>query len=144
MTQDARHLRHPDMLERRIPDDHLAEAAPLFYWSAPAPLRLDAPVAGKDDAIEVYLNEDRWIAECPDCHSAQLAAREDPRFLCHECANESIGGKWRRVIWPGARDLDRIEAAVAERPAGNRHWIPGETVTQLKLENAIHRAEMEG
>lgn len=134
MARDARHLNHPDV--GRFPADRLAEAAPRLFWQAPVAPQFDAPTAPKADAVAVFINEGRWIAECPDCHGAQLAAREDPRFLCNCCGNVAIAGLWRPVVWP--RDVDGIEDALASRDERNAHWLPGETVAHLKRENADH------
>lgn len=136
MALDARHQNHPDV--GRWPADRLAEAAPSLFWQAPVGVRLDAPTGPKSEAIFAYVNEDRWIAECPDCHGAQLAAREDRRFMCHVCGNVAVEGRWRQVVWP--KDASYIEAALARRPIENAHWYPGETVPDLMRENAAHGA----
>lgn len=128
-------------LRGAFPGGRLAEASPRLFWSAATPLAdaLSAGVAPKAEAVEVYANEGRWIVECPDCHSAQLAARDDQRFMCNECANIAVGGLWRPAIWP--RQVDAIEEILEQRERANQHWIPGETVTQLRLENAAHGIE---
>ena len=134
--RDARHQSHPDI--GRWPAARLAEAAPSLYWQAPVPLNqcLVAAVAPKSEAIEAYANDGRWVVECPDCHGAQFAARDDRRFLCNECANVTIGGLWRQVVWP--KDPAAIDAELDKRPRGNANWLPGESVVQLRLENAAH------
>lgn len=86
--------------------------------------------------VEVYANEGRWVVQCPDCNGAQLASRSDRRFMCNECANVVVGGGWRRVIWPAK--AEEIEAAVRRRPRVNQNWLPGESVTALHEENAVH------
>ena len=137
MLRDARHLIHPQMgPATQFPPERLAEAAPRFYWQAPVAPRFDTPTAPKSEAVAAYVNEGRWIAECPDCRGAQLAARDDRRFLCNECGNVSIDGKWRPVIWP--EDVEAIEAALEPRDKGNAHWLPGETAAHLRAENKAH------
>lgn len=136
MIRDARHLTHPHVDVGSWPAETLAEAAPRLYWSADVGARFDAPLAPKAQAVSAYINEGRWIAECPDCHGAQLAAREDKRFLCNCCGNVAIAGQWRAVIWP--KDVQGIEDALQPRAEVNAHWLPGETVAQLKRENADH------
>ena len=96
-----------------------------------------APTGSALTAVEVYANHGRWIVECPDCHDAQLAARDDLRYMCIQCANVGVGGKWRPVIWP--KDAAAIEALLDARPMShNRNWNPGETVKDLQLEDRRH------
>lgn len=134
MIRDARHQRHPEV--GRWPADRLAEAAPSLFWQAPIPSNLNTPTAPAPLGVAAYVNEGRWVVECPDCLGAQLAAREDRRFLCHCCGNVAIGGHWRPVAWP--EDVPGIEAALELRPEVNAHWLPGESVAHLKRENAEH------
>jgi hypothetical protein len=134
MVRDARHLNHPDV--GRWPAHRLAEAAPSLFWQAPVAPLFDSPTAPKSEAVTAYVNEGRWVVGCPDCHGAQLGAREDHRFMCNCCANYAIGGLWRPVVWP--KQVAAIDAALASRRAENAHWLPGETVAQLKRENADH------
>lgn len=120
----------------RWPADRLAEAAPSLFWTAKVPMRLDAQTAPDTEAVEVYINEGRWIAGCPDCNGAQLAAREDKRFMCNECANIAVGGLWRPVVWPQA--VAAIEEVLEVREDTNANWLPGETVADLLAENVEH------
>lgn len=89
-------------------------------------------------AVEVYVNHGRWIAECPDCHGAQVASRTDARFFCVDCLNAWCGGKWLRIAWP--RDTDAIESVLLRRETHHRNWTPEESVTDLVAENAAHAA----
>lgn len=92
-----------------------------------------AELGGKDVAVEAYANHGRWIVECPDCCSAQLACPDDRRFMCNNCANVAVGGVWRPVTWP--KNRDKIEGAIEGRPLSAQNWSPGETVAFLKAEN---------
>lgn len=132
--RDATFYAHPQLA-------HLGEAehAPRRFWTAEVPIELviDNGTAPKVEAVEVYVNHGRWIAECPDCHGAQLASRADLRFMCNNCANAVIGGLWRPVVWP--KDPDKIAALLEERPlAHTRNWTPGESLRDLKAENVQH------
>lgn len=121
---------------RDVPGNRGAEWAPRQFWHAPLPAAEALEAAGTPTAgteIEVYANQGRWVAECPDCHSAQLACRTDRRFLCVECGNVAVGGRWRSVVWPD--DVPGIEAALEERDGVNQNWLPGETVADLLAEN---------
>jgi ribosomal protein L37AE/L43A len=117
-----------------------ADGLPLpMFWMARMPLA-EALVAGlgpQSSAIFATANHGRWIAECPDCHGAQLTAVADPRFMCVECGNASIGGKWRPVIWP--KDHVEISALLDERPRHLANALPSETVKQIRKENDLLR-----
>lgn len=120
----------------RWPPTRRAEAAPSLFWQSPTPIAqtISNPTADSSARVNVYVNEGRWVVDCPDCAGAQLAARTDRRFMCNECANVTIQGKWRPVVWP--QEESGIEQALASRPPRNAHWRPGETVTDLIAENA--------
>lgn len=98
---------------------------------------LRAPVAKGGDVL-VVANHGRWIIECPDGDGgAQLASRADPRFMCVECLNASVDGKWRRVVWP--KDADKIGAVLDARAFEvNRNWTGDETLADLKAEDREH------
>lgn len=118
-----------------VPD---AASTPRRFWQSPRPLG-DAMAAGtapSSQAVAVYVNEARWVVDCPDCGGAQIASRADRRFMCNECANIAIGGLWRPVVWPSSTVEQGIEKALAPRPPRNAHWLPGETVADLVAENA--------
>lgn len=70
--------------------------------------------SGLDTAHPVFarLDHGRWIVQCPECHSAQLAAVTDPRFYCLECGNVGTG-RWRPVVWP--EDRPAVETAALAR-----------------------------
>lgn len=86
------------------------------------------------------VNHGRWIVNCPFCAGAELADPEDRRFFCLSCYNAAAGGKWLAVTWPAQRKA--IEAELLKRPATEHvHWIPGETVAQLRAEAAAMARE---
>lgn len=137
--RDATFYAHPAI-------GHLPEAewAPRRFWVAEVPIELviDNGTAPKAEAVEVYANHGRWIAECPDCRGAQYASQADQRFMCNNCANAVVGGLWRLLVWP--KGHAQIEALLDERPlAHTRHWSPGETLRTIKAENVGH-LEMKG
>lgn len=120
-----------------LPADREAEVAPRTFWQSPESLpdALGAPTAPMAEAIVAYVNDGRWVVDCPDCGGAQLASRTDRRFMCNECANIAIGGLWRPVVWPSAKTERGIEEALGARPARNAHWSPLESVADLVAEN---------
>jgi hypothetical protein len=114
-----------------------AEWAPRQYWLAPEPLNIEGRgVDLSEPPLAVWLDNGRWVIGCPDCGGAQLACETDPRFLCHECGNVTVGGAWRRIAWPA--DRDGIETAVQHRLPKNRNWFPHETVSDLDEQNREH------
>lgn len=109
------------------------------FWLAPAPVEdaLTAAIGPKSTATYAVGNHGRWIAECPDCHGAQLTSPDDRRFMCVECGNAAIGGKWRPVIWP--KDHAAIGALLDERPRHLANFAPDETLKDIRRENKLLR-----
>lgn len=95
--------------------------------------RPDAPTAG--EPLAVYASEGRWVVQCPDCNSAQLASHVDPRFMCHECGNLANGGAFRPLLWPANRA--ELEELLHARPLGNQNWTPAETIVDVAAINAV-------
>ncbi|HEY2086382.1 MAG TPA: hypothetical protein VGH54_10220 [Mycobacterium sp.] len=132
MRDAAWYADHPAV--RHIPAAAGAEWCParLDLWTADRPFQPAAKLT-KVKPILVFANEGRWIAECPDCHAAQLACATDLRFMCHCCGNGALEGCWRPIKWPGNRAA--LERALSSRPTTNRNWLPGETVALIRAEN---------
>lgn len=94
-------------------------------------------------AILAYINHDRIIAECPRCHWAiegsmgELARRfvcgvlPDGRDLRQGC------GFSDHVQIPA--DVETIRRVLNARPRSEqRNWKPGESLADLRIENAVH------
>ena len=100
-------------------------------WTAPKSVGLGA-------TVPAYVNDSRWVARCytfPVCLGAELVSRDDPRLFCCSCLNAAVGGQWVQVVFPD--DADEIETVLSARPVPpHRHWVPGESVADLKDENA--------
>ena len=114
-------------------------------WSAPRDLgeALAAGTAPDSEAVVVVGNHGRWIVQCPNCNSAQLAAPKDHRFMCSECANIAIEGLWRPTIWPrNHAELSAILDQRADRSMQN--YEPGETAAELREQNDYLAAIAEG
>lgn len=107
------------------------------FWLGPQSVEeaLAAPMGPKSTAIPAVANHGRWIAECPDCRGAQLTAPEDLRFMCVECGNASIGGKWRPVVWPKGHKA--IGELLDERPKHLANTTPGQTLAEIREENRL-------
>ena len=119
------------------PGRHAELAARLFWGRSDVPFALPEKVARGPVAL-AEVNHGRWVVDCPDpdCSSAQLAAREDPRFLCVSCLNErTAAGAWLPVAWP--EQVDDIEAVLRERDTVNANYRAGETVAVLIQENLV-------
>lgn len=121
-----------------IPPGQGAEWGPRLFWQANVPFPEGPALPGLPGTeVEVYVNQGRWIVECPVCKGAQVACHTDPKFLCNVCANVAIDGRWRRTVWPPNRNA--IEAALEVRPNElEQNWFPGETVDNLLAENVEH------
>lgn len=119
-----------------LPPERHAELTPLLAWG-----RVDVPpfLPTAVSNVETFARceQGRWIVECPFCHGAQFAARQDPRFFCVGCLNEQAGAKWLKVVWPD--DVPGIEDALRPRLTENVNFVPGETVADLQAENADHQ-----
>lgn len=84
-----------------------------------------------------YVNHGRWLADCPFCRQTQVASKTDQRLFCcaEGCGNAQVGGAFVKVAWP--KDADKIEAELLKRATpDHRNWTPGETVRDLRNENA--------
>lgn len=90
------------------------------------------PTTSVDVTLDVWVNDGRWIIQCP-CGGAQNAYAGQRRFFCVDCLNEAHGGAWVKVHWP--KDHSAIDEVLAPRPIGNQHWVPGETVRDLQADN---------
>jgi hypothetical protein len=106
----------------------------------PPPLDQIADVA----PVRAYVNQGRWIVDCPDCRGAEFVwLAGPPIMLCASCWNQMIGGLWRPVALPDAETLATVTMILIDRPlALNRNWTPGETLTELANENLAHAAEL--
>lgn len=95
-----------------------------------------------DIILTPIVNDGRWIVRCPHCDGAQFAAPTWGRFLCVDCANLAVGGRWLTVEWPAKEVLQAGEAALMARPdPGTRSWDPAaETIGALLAENVIFGA----
>lgn len=104
---------------------------------APGP---DNAVAGAE--VRAYINGGRWLAECPDCRSAQVVSDTERVFWCLHCGNSEINFAWRHVRMP--RNRRAIEPVLLKRPAArsdraiSRNWKVGEAVEFLEQENVEH------
>jgi hypothetical protein len=113
---------HPnDGGDRTLPSGHVADVPP----------------------IEARVNGGWWIADCPfaDCAGAELVNLETGLFFCCGCRNAAVDHAYVRVRTPDAGARALIERQLAKRPhARHRHWHPGETIADLKRQDAEAKA----
>ena len=80
--------------------------------------------------VKAFVNHGRWIAQCPGCNSAVVQPAGDKKYACSEC------GATHSVSWP--KTSSEINTILAPRPLLNQNWLPGETLDDLRAENAAH------
>jgi Zn ribbon nucleic-acid-binding protein len=86
-----------------------------------------------------YASFGRWVAECSNPHCDSAVDDETqlwkfaPGFQCVECGHKT------EVIWPAAEMVYGVERLLLLRPARKyQNWFPGETLTELQMENTLH------
>ena len=133
-----------------VADDPRAYLARFGFDAPPLDLVSDAR------PIEVEVNHGIWIWRCP-CTAGRrpddvsrerghddappfgggVAFVDDPLGYCPACENAEPDGAWRRLRFPD--DREQLEALLMLRPdPETRNWWPGETVDDLRVQNAEH------
>lgn len=112
-----------------------AERVPTIFFARQFGVRWQPPDAHAVGVhTEAFVNDSRWVANCPSCAGAELVSRRDPRFWCCSCNNVKSGGMWVKVVFP--KHADDIETVLLERERPEtRHWTPGQSVKDLRVEN---------
>lgn len=83
------------------------------------------------------VNRSYWAVAC-ECREA-LDIDFGELYFCPNCLNLAYGGKARLVIFPDEKTRREIESVLSLRPVPDtRNWLPGETIQDLKDENALH------
>lgn len=92
------------------------------------------------DLIPAYMNHGRWLVDCPACRTGWLVRQETPSLLVDVRGGvhtECSCGTVIIVQFPG--DMAEIDRLLGQRSnPENRNWRPGETVFDLRIENAAH------
>ncbi|MFI0772310.1 hypothetical protein ACH4TQ_46705 [Streptomyces sp. NPDC021218] len=75
------------------------------------------PRPAGDNGLTVWARIDygRWLAECPQCSSAQVVTWSDPRMTCSRC----FAG-WTALTMPA--DPEAVEAPLVDLPAPEQFW----------------------
>ncbi|MFE9432148.1 hypothetical protein [Streptomyces sp. NPDC006640] len=77
--------------------------------------RLVPPEETVDDSSYARINQNRWVADCTSCGSAEIVSPTDPRFACTEC-----GYGWYALVFPA--DPAAVEAGLMSTRANLRNW----------------------
>lgn len=79
-----------------------------------------------------YVNEGRWVADCPECNAGIGVHVDAPVVVCLDCGGVSD------VVVPDARARAEADRVLGRRPVVNQGWRPDrEDLTDLKAENAV-------
>jgi hypothetical protein len=100
------------------------------------PVLLDPPTVCR---VPVRANWSRWISDCanPACRNGWRVDMSVVLWMCRDCWTVT------RPIWPA--DPGAIAWLLSQRPeAKTRNWEPGESLTDLLMENAAHGIVPEG
>ena len=95
------------------------------------------------NTVLAHVSAGRWCARCssPHCDAAvEFNALKPPHlptftpaYLCWECGHRT------EVIWPAPEMVHGIERLLLLRRNPNtQNWYPGETLTDLQMENGLH------
>ncbi len=76
----------------------------IVALSAVMGAKLETPFTGKISNKGTHaiarIENNRLIADCPDCAGAEYVDPGEPLFYCFSCGNKSLDGDGRKVIIP--------------------------------------------
>lgn len=110
------------------------QAAFLAGESPPHPKPRPAiRVQADDRSVIPHINASRWIAECPECRSANAVWDRNPKMVCLGC------GRVYKVAWQLPKERAEVIRVLADWPETNRSWDAhkGETVEELKIQKVL-------
>jgi hypothetical protein len=80
--------------------------------------------------VKMYVNEDRWVGNCPHCNSGIAGIYRLNRCVCLDC------GRVMAAEFPSSTDVAVAEVVLSKRPEINRNWYTDrEDVDDLKVQN---------
>lgn len=84
-----------------------------------------------EQKVVAYVNDSRWMANCPWCNGGIICWVENPHGCCLGC------GRVYEVKFPPSREIREALELLIERPEHARNWNAhkGETVKELAQEN---------
>ena len=122
-----------------LPAERAAELAIHGHWHRKDADAFVPETTAAQPVLHAFVNDGRWLVQCPVCNGAQLASRGDPRFFCIDCLNEHAQRQWLSVAWPSTDQQAEIEGLLLKRPLTHtRSWKPDETTEKLRAENLAH------
>lgn len=77
--------------------------------------RVNPPEDSVGESYYARINQNRWIADCSSCGSAQVVSPADARYACTEC-----GWGWCALIFP--EDVAAVEAGLMGLKPYLRNW----------------------
>jgi hypothetical protein len=87
-------------------------------------------VTRKTNSLDAYVNDGRWVADCP-CGGGIACWSEYQHGFCGSCCTVYM------IRFPDAEDVATAEVLLSAREPDRRHWDPtAQTVDDLKVENA--------
>jgi hypothetical protein len=96
--------------------DDVPPAERVFRWyESRVGRRVTPPDGTVDDTYWARINQNRWIADCSSCGSAQVVSPADPRYACTEC-----GWGWGTIVFPA--DVAAVEASLMSQKPYLRNW----------------------
>jgi hypothetical protein len=96
--------------------DDVPPAERVWRWyEARVGRRVIPPEGTVEDVYWARINQNRWIADCSSCGSAQVVSPADPRYACTEC-----GWGWCALVFPA--DVAAVEASLAPLKPYLRNW----------------------
>lgn len=131
-AKDAQRLGHGTLAQALLPSGLygiLAERAGVAIPPTSEVFTDEAPLPA-----ELY--HDLWIVMCPTagCGDAVVAWTAERLFMCTNCWNAPVDGKWRRVEYP--EDKDEVEEVLGYRMLPQeRNWNKTESVQDLVGQN---------
>lgn len=115
-----------------------------WHWRQAGNLSQMPSTAQAQGTVDAYINQGRWIAECPIGHGDAVCASESfPFFLCTAGGMAENSGNWYNVRYPANKraieqELEKRMAVHPFKAAQARNWKPGETLKDLQDENKAH------
>lgn len=102
-------------------------------------LRAPSVLAADAEPAPTYVNHGRVFAKCwsRGCGGAELVWLDNPRMWCTSCGNAELSGFWRPVALPSVAELEAVDALLSERAEPERNWGIGESIDNLRVENAL-------
>lgn len=113
------------------------------FWADFHLVHYGKDLKGTGTKLPSYVNDGRWVADCPMCNAGIACHPDISQGCCLEC------GIVYQITFPPLSLRQAAEEQLMVRPKGNRNWFPDEAnarrhglegaekVDQLKAENAL-------